>query len=758
MKKLLLLTLILITIAGFAQPAKKPPPKSNSQTDMNKALEDAMQTEGLSEADKAAMRKMMGGMMPETTNKPGATTATFTDNKTLVPAKDLSRINSIPKKIFTEADVTANVSLLYGKLIAKISAEEKSIITKVMSTAKSGSALMSAAVTCLLQSHYQAAMGLAMKAVQADPKNALYQNNLAAILSQSGYPQNAVPYLNKLARQAPGNSTILHNLGYAWLCLGAVDSAKKYFAYSAARNTSNPETQICRGLINELSGDPKKASDNYVQSFEELPNPFTETMTKNAKAGDRLSKLDFEKLKDRIAIHEYFKKDWIKVPTLSDNVTGYENDISTKNGYGEMFDSLRQKIEMMSEASMEDLEKLAEKGEEAFIQAMAKETMKGVNMMSMPAVYVQKILQAHITQWTADYARESQQLKEEMRAKKASMTKAGNNDKCEDYDRKHNAFMQYANPLIRKFHAQKIEEFRTWLNAFCTWSWYITGNPKNVVLAQCITWTSGLADIYESAVSEQYAFPRTCVQQNSDRTTFIATPAIPNFTCPAVVSLPVGLNEIRLSAEAINFNDNSWKISQVSGAAMPNVTLSFGVSKADITEPGKYGNPYAKTGNGSVNVSGINYGDSDADALTPLKKIVDDLTALTKIPMDELTPLDPQLLSSGKKLTAQDAVSIRRAELARRMLSEMMSTKCPGELPKKPAKFTVGFGKIEFEPTIEVWFGEVEFEKEFEVTFGEVQFEPLAQEVQTDGLQVTITNGLEKLSNSVKNFIKGLFE
>src|SRR4051812_3246821 len=204
MKKIFLTSALLLVIASgsFSQAKKtgskeKPP----TQAEMDKVMEDAMN--GMSAEEKAEMRNMMKDVMPEMTKKPGLDFGSFTDNKKLVPARDPLRINSISKKAFTDADININAAQLYAKLMAKIPADEKAIITKVLSQAKNGSNLMSAAVTCFMQGHYQAAMALAMKSVQADPKNVTAQSNLAAILSQSGYPENAIPVLKKLSAQFP---------------------------------------------------------------------------------------------------------------------------------------------------------------------------------------------------------------------------------------------------------------------------------------------------------------------------------------------------------------------------------------------------------------------------------------------------------------------------------------------------------------------------------------------------------------------------
>lgn len=810
-KYFLVFALLFVVGAAFSQPGKKTTTgqKPPSQSEMDKMMEDAMK--GMSPEEKAEMKKMMGGVMSEMKATPATFAAPFTDNKKLVPAKDLKRIKSIPTKPFTDADVIANSALLYSKLMAKIPATQKAIVNKVVAAAKTGTELMSGSVTCMLQGHNMAAMALAMKAVQADSKNVNLQNNLAAILSQSGYPEKAVPYLKKLTKDLPDNSTVLHNLGYAWLSLGEVDTANRYFAFAAARNPHNPETKLCRGVIDELKGDPKKASDNYVEAFEEAPNPFTENMAKNVNAQDRLEKIDFDKLKKRIVIHEYFKKDWIKIPVLSDNVSGFENDRRIQNGYGKMFEELKANIELMIEASNAEVEALADKGLVEFQSTMAKEMMKGMNMMSMPAVYVQKILAAYNAKWMMDYAKEHQALKDLISKKRAETSKTGKNDKCPDFDRKNNEFMKYANHRIREFHTQKIEEFRVWLNAFCTWSWYIVGNPKNVILTNCIAWTGAFVNLLEAAVSEQYCEAKSCVTQNGDGVMAVTTPIVPNFSCPAVVSIPIGLDELRISSESINFNDNSWNISQAPGTIPHNTTIGIGVGKSHVAEPGKFGTPYTKTGDGSFSATGM--GGTSGE-------------------MDELAPLDPSLLNGNKNSIVNDVRAMARAKMARKILKDMMSVKCPGELPKKnPRKtkfnegrgkqekdeFVVGLGELEWwNEEMQAWetakgqfrkedgfifgLGELEMWNEdkmaWENSKGEFRYEaPLKLgvgelevwmeedqawvnakgdhrfksglivglgelellDVETSGPQVTITNGLE-LIGIAQDFIKGLFE
>jgi len=764
----IVISLLLLMNISFAQTKPGVKEKPPTQSDIDKMMEDA--TQGMSAEEKAEIEKMMKGVMPEVEKKPGSAVVTFTDNKKLVPAKDINRINRIPKKIFTDADVNTNTAFLYTKLMAKISAPEKAIITGVLHESTKGSVLMEAAITSFMQGHNEAAMGLALKAVQAEPKNANHQNNLAAILSQSGYPEKAIPYLKKISAQYPSNSTVLHNLGYAWLSLGQIDTAQRFFAYAAVRNPNNPETKLCRGVIEELKGDPKKAADNYVESFEDVPNPFTENLAKNVKADEQLGKMDFDKMKSRIVIYEYFKKDWIVIPALSDNVSAFEKNTSIKNGYSKMFEELNAKIESMADASSAELNELADKGIIEFTETMMNESIKGINMMSMPAVYVQYILEAYVKKWSDKYQKEGSALMEKINKAQMVMTKIEDNDKCPDIDRKNNEFLAYANPLIRKFNDKKIEEFRVWLNAFCTWRWYITGNPQNSVMTECIGWTAFLAGMYQSAIDNQYALEKACINQKSDGVFKITVPTIPNFTCPAVVTFPVGMDEMQLGSETTNFDNNDWNIKQAEGSTVPNVTLSMGVDITDITEPGKYGNPYVKTGNGSINASGINCAESDDQELNPLKKILDDLESIPKISTNELSPLNPAYLNNGKKLGVPDYKKIRNAELARKLLKEMMKTKCPGELPVKKErkqKFEVKMGELEldplpvdeygveekWDPEMKAWVnskGEYRFENGVTVGMGELELDPVFEvglgemEMWDDDMQAWINTKGEK--------------
>ena len=667
MKKLLFTSIFLLAVfVAFTQtkPKQTSTEKQPKQAEMDKMMEDAMK--GMSDEEKVEMKEMMKGVMPALTES-NANTASypqFTKNKELVPKKDAVRINAVSKKKLTQADMPAYASGLYTKIMTKGEGDEIKLVKSIIATTTKASDLEGAAILCMLQGHPQAAMALSMKAVQADPSNTTLQNNMASLLTQYGYPEQAIPVLRKLKNEYPANSTVLNNLAIAWLDLGQVDSTKIYSNMAIRANPYHPEAKLCGGLVEELTGDPIKATDEYVESMENCPNPFTEDIIKKNNGQAKLGKLDFDKIKRSITIYEYFPKDWIKIPKLSDRVSGYENDMRIKNGYQKMFDKLNDDIEAMKDASEAEMNALFNKGETAFASEMGNEAIKGLNMMSMTAVTVQMILQTYLQQNQLDNSKEYMALNKKIDAARVSMTKISNNDKCPDFDRKNDEFLAYANPLIREFHAKRIDDFRNWLNAFCTWVWYIAGNPKNTVMSQCIGWTAALSGMYSDAIHDQEAIAKSCVSNKSDGVDFVQAPDIPNFTCPTLVSFPTGSDWQQLGAAAKDFNKNNLNIKKAP-KPIPNASIGYGIGSG-IAQPGK--DPFIKTANGNLTAGMIND---------------DDLTPLSKIPLDDLNPLP----------------DLQKSKIAKALLKKMMTTDCNEKsIAAKTKKFTVGVGTFSFVP------------------------------------------------------------
>jgi len=652
----LLFIFILPCMVSLAQPAKKP--KKAAPPNMDKLMQDAMK--GMSNEEKAEMQNLMKDVMPTLTDKAAkmAYYADFNSNKELVPKKDVAGIATISKKKLAQADMVGYATNLYNKLMTKGEAAEIALVKSIVAKAPIANDLSDAAVLAMMQGHQQAAMALIIKAVQLAPSNTNMQNNM---LTQYGYPEQALPVLHKLKNEFPTNSTVLNNLCLAWFSLGELDSAKKFARLAIRANPYHPETKVCGGLMEELTGDPIKAAKDYTEAMENNPNALIEKIIKNKEGDKGFEKIDFDKIKRNITIHEYFPKDWIKIPELSNTVSGYENDRKMQNGYSKMFAELKEKLETLVEASNAEVSNLAEKGEAEFVKEMGMASVKGVNVMSKTAVTVQMILLQYIAKWSEDNVKDYANLQNEVNAKRIVMTKISDNDKCADHDRKNNEFLAYINPVIRKFHEKKIEEFRSWLNTYCTWVWYIDGNPKNSIMTTCVAWTGALETLYENAIADQQSIPKSCVVQNGDGITFVPTPKIPKFSCPSLIKVPIGKDWQGLSNAKKDFDANSLGIKSKANP-IPNQTIAFDDDNKSIAQPGMA--PFVKTTNGSVSPGMIN----ESDELVPLSKIpLDDLTPLQKLPENDLTPLP----------------DLRRSKLLKDLLNKMSTADCDNEKSPK---------------------------------------------------------------------------
>lgn len=777
-KTALFFTIMLSACAVMAQPkpVRKPGNNKNvpAQPDMNKMLDDAIKAEGMSKEDQEEMKKMMGGMLPSIVSKPEAAPTDFKNNRVLIPPRNTARIAAIPNPVLNTAGLKSYQQQLFTKLMTHIPADQKRLMLMVSGKTQDPKQLMSAATIAFMQGHNPAAIGLALQAFEKAPADPVIRNNIAAILSQSGYGDKAIPFLRQLALEFPDNATVFHNTGYAWLSLGAADSAKKYIEKAMQLNPENPETQLCRGLLEELSGNQFHAADYYVAGYQKAPNDMAEKMATNSNAGAKLQEVSFDELKKMITIHEYFPKNWAVFPVLTDDVKYYELNMRTKNGFKKMSESLEKELKDSIERTDQEMDELSKKGDIVFARDMMTASIKGVNLFSKPALYIIGILSAYQARWTMNFYAELNNMQISLQQKYEEMTRPGNNDKCTDIDRTNNSFLIYANPVVRNFYAKKLEEYRVWLNAWCTWTWYLAGNPKQSIRSQCLNWAYSLTEMRADAVDKQFTFPQNCINQKGDDTLFIKAPDFPDFACPAKVSMPLGMEKIILTANTTGLNENSFGISMRQGSNMPSVTFSM-VTSADIPEPGKYGQPFFKTTASGITPVGINH-------LSPLS--VND---------------DPSFKKTiGKRPDPdQKKKAFYRSVLLREILTKNINLECTVAQKKPSFKWTIGdvefsdlTSSVIWDPVNQQWvrawhelttneagepmelrsvfksglkleFGNIEFDESpylpDDVEFEEKGILKTLLDLKINELQTVITNGLE-LSDKISRFIPGLFD
>ena len=119
MKKFIIYSTIalMFLIPSFlhAQPGKKPNAQDpGTQTKLNEEMEKAMKN--MTPEQREQMKKVMAALMPAMLeNANDYRYPEFTNNRELLYKKDIARINTIPKKKLTQADIPGYVNNLFSK-------------------------------------------------------------------------------------------------------------------------------------------------------------------------------------------------------------------------------------------------------------------------------------------------------------------------------------------------------------------------------------------------------------------------------------------------------------------------------------------------------------------------------------------------------------------------------------------------------------------------------------------------------------------
>lgn len=687
------LTCFVCLFHANAQQGKKQKQQTAGQPDMNKMLEEAMKTEGMTKEEQEEMKKMMKDLLPALTEQNAKTAdyPEFTSNKQLMPAKNPAKKAKLPATKLNTATISSYSAGLYNKILTNGSPAEKSLINQLLAKNIKPADIGKTAVVCMQQGHAEAAMALSMKAVIKDPANPIWQNNMASLLTQYGFPELAIPVLNKLVAELPGNSTIETNLAYAWMGLGYTDSVHRYIAMAAKSNPFNPDASLCGGLMDELAGDPVKATDSYRQSLSDGVSPFTESMLKNT--GQSSTEIDFEKIRRTISIHEYFTADWMpKMPLLSSSVTGYAQDKAKIAGYDLMIKSMKKKISQLELYAEKELENLQAKGEDEFVKTMAKETLGGLNPLSKPAVLITGILSMYFKKLEEQSLDSVKKIDAKVRILRAeydqAIAKLKGND-CARADAAANQFLGAVNPMIYRFYTQRAEKIRQWINAWITWNWFVAGNPKNSVIVQDIVFTDALIDSYSTIISEQITIPPSCKAVKDLAPDEIREPEVPDFTCPAVVMFPAGADWIDLTKSAADVSSSSVKISKTN-QPVPNASISY----TNGRRLGQAGiDPFGKTANGSMTMNNT----TGHERISYNEKIQADhirnIMLIESLP-DYQEDRHRKNLEMIRQLPSYEEIMAAKG-LFRKTMSGNCNTKS-GPPPKKQLTFEVGEGKFQF--------------------------------------------------------------
>ncbi|MCU0336128.1 MAG: hypothetical protein MUF62_13990, partial [Chitinophagaceae bacterium] len=273
MKKLVILCgcffQMAVALQAQTKPAKAPTPKEmeamrrQMQEQLNKLTPEqrkmmqdmGIEVPGVPNLDKAAA---IANAHPQT--RPGG-----------VPPLNAAKIASVapvPSPAALPAFVGRLHQAVQGRLPAAAAAQVRQVLNTLKAYGANASETGKAAVGLWLSGRPEMAVLLAGEACLADASLAENINNYAAMLNMMGAQQLAVPLLQCINQQYPGNATILANIGQAWYGMGDIKKADRYLDSAIRRFPKHSQANYTKSKIQEQKGDKAGAAESLKRSME----------------------------------------------------------------------------------------------------------------------------------------------------------------------------------------------------------------------------------------------------------------------------------------------------------------------------------------------------------------------------------------------------------------------------------------------------------------------------------------------------------
>jgi tetratricopeptide (TPR) repeat protein len=188
-----------------------------------------------------------------------------------LPAKDPKVLASIPNTLLNANQLKAYIQKTVAGVNKKVSPkaiQDAEAIASVFKNKYPSSNYLSEAVkVLLLVDANEQALVLMGRAVQQDPNDAENLNNYAALLTQHGGGNLALPILQNLNANFPGNSTILNNIGQAWFSIGDFNHAGQYLDSALKIFPMHGMANYTKAIIEEAGGNKQAAVQNMKTSI-----------------------------------------------------------------------------------------------------------------------------------------------------------------------------------------------------------------------------------------------------------------------------------------------------------------------------------------------------------------------------------------------------------------------------------------------------------------------------------------------------------
>ena len=259
----------------------------------NKEARERMQKEAISQA---------GEIKKQVTAKGGITEkqiSEFKENKDrIVPVRDDTRINAVLKRDLSDGELKNYCKAVFEAVKKEMNAtavsQAETIYAKLKAKYPSTAAMGNGAISCYLYNLTQQSIYIMGKVCSLDAGDDNNLNNYAALLTNHGVEQGAIPILNYLNRKYAKSPVVLSNLSVAWMGLGDFKMAEKY-ADSCIRFFPGNAAQAhyVKAIVKENEGNRQSGIEEMKQSIGESYSAEKESILK--KMGGKLTAFDVKK-------------------------------------------------------------------------------------------------------------------------------------------------------------------------------------------------------------------------------------------------------------------------------------------------------------------------------------------------------------------------------------------------------------------------------------------------------------------------------
>ncbi len=175
-----------------------------------------------------------------------------------LPARDAARIARVRRAPFTPAEMGLFLSKVRSAVERRLPAatrkDREAVLRALQARAAGPAPVAGGAIGAWISGDLELALFLAGRAAALAPEDPDVVANYAAFLVMAGGETAALPILYTLARDHPGNTTVLNNLGQAWFGLGDVDEARKSLDEAIRRHPLHSQANATVSVIEEASG------------------------------------------------------------------------------------------------------------------------------------------------------------------------------------------------------------------------------------------------------------------------------------------------------------------------------------------------------------------------------------------------------------------------------------------------------------------------------------------------------------------------